>query len=85
MLRGVPLRLQEHVREDQEGKECVMKCPWKLNVPSEYRADDECDPECAWLVERQEGRYTACAMAILASSCTEPMGFYPTNVVERGA
>ena len=49
------------------------------------QANDECDPECAWLVERQKGNYAVCAMAILASSCTEPMGFCPTNVVERGA
>ena len=35
-----------------------MKCPWKLNVPSEYRADDLCDPECAWLVERQKDKRT---------------------------
>lgn len=44
-----------------------MKCPWKLNVPSEYRSDDQCESECAWLMKDHESKQY-CAMAALASS-----------------
>lgn len=62
-----------------------MKCPWKLNVPQEIRTDDECDPDCAWLVEPHGGGYGECAIAIIASSGTEVMGFHPVNGEERDA
>lgn len=59
-----------------------MKCPWKLNVPANIRYDEECDPECAWLMEHDgDGRY--CAVAVLAASGTETMGFCPMNSMER--
>lgn len=61
-----------------------MKCPWKLNVPEEIRTDEECDPECAWLMEH-EGIGKHCAIAVLAASGTEMMGFCPVNDLERGA
>ena len=59
-----------------------MKCPWKLNVPAEIRTDDECDPECAWLMEHA-GSGFYCAVAVLAASGTETMGFCPMNSMER--
>ena len=58
-----------------------MKCPWKLNVPAEIRTDDECDPERAWLMEF-EGGGRHCAIAVLAASGTETMGFCPANSME---
>lgn len=42
----------------------------------------ECSPDCAWLMERDgDSRY--CAVAVLAASGTETMGFCPTNSMER--
>ena len=45
-----------------------MKCPYKLNVPVELRTEDECDPECAWLVEDREHHSWSCALAVLAAT-----------------
>ena len=44
----------------------------------------ECSPDCAWLMEHDgDGRY--CAVAVLAASGTETMGFCPANSMKRGA
>lgn len=66
-----------------------MKCPWKLNVPGEIRTDDECDPECAWLVVDSPNEYTGhgrpvlrCAMAVLAASSDSLVS--SANCVEEG-
>lgn len=45
-----------------------MKCPYKLNVPVELRTEDECDHECAWLVEDREHHSWSCALAVLAAT-----------------
>lgn len=45
-----------------------MKCPYKLNVPVELRTEDECDPECAWLIEDRSEHSWSCAMALLAAT-----------------
>ncbi|WP_288070596.1 hypothetical protein [Adlercreutzia caecimuris] len=42
----------------------------------------ECSPDCAWLMER-DGDYQYCAVAVLAASGTETMGFCPMNSMER--
>lgn len=54
----------------------MMICP--MNYPGE-----PCDPECAWLVEPYEGKGRFCAIAVIASSGTEPMLFGPVNEMER--
>ena len=65
-----------------------MNCPLKLNAPAKIRTDNECDPDCAWLMEH-EGSSLHCAVAVMAASGTETMGFCPVNStymrVERGA
>lgn len=60
-----------------------MKCPMTFNDPCCDR-DEECREDCAWLVESGTKRADkVCAIAVLASSGTEPMGFAPVNVIER--
>lgn len=62
-----------------------MKCPFKLNVPVEIRTDEECDPDCAWLVTAFMNNCAECAIAVIAASRTESMGFMPENNMERDA
>lgn len=66
-----------------------MKCPWKLNVPGEFRTDDECDLDCAWLVVDSPNEYTGhgrpvlrCAVAVLAASSDSLVS--SANCVEEG-
>lgn len=62
-----------------------MKCPFKLNVPVELRTEDGCDPGCAWLMRPYENNVQACAIAVIAASKTELMGFKPENYVRGDA
>lgn len=61
-----------------------MKCPMKFNNPC-CDVDEECDSECAWLLEcgTVSNDDRVCAIAVLASSGTEPMGFSPINRFEE--
>lgn len=61
-----------------------MKCPIKMR---EFPADGqslECDPECAWCVDRdtKKGRIKVCAIALIAHSGREPNKCW-TNVMEE--
>lgn len=68
-----------------------MKCPLSLRDTVVVDGTEcttramECKPDCAWLLERGTDSDRVCAIAVLASSDTEPMGFCPVNVIERGA
>lgn len=67
-----------------------MKCPLSYRETIvidgiEYKQRSmECSPDCAWLVEHGEAE-RHCAVAVLAASGTETMGFCPVNSMERGA
>ena len=70
-----------------------MKCPlsYRETTVSDgiecTQRSMECSLDCAWLVERGAAnsceRY--CAIAVIASSGTEPMGFCPVNSIEKSA
>lgn len=55
-----------------------------MNCPLKY-PDEPCDPECAWLVRAHKSTVVECAIAVIAASGTEPMGFMPENYMERDA
>lgn len=61
-----------------------MKCPMTFGDPC-YDRDDECRHDCAWLVERGVTGDTYCAVAVLASSETDSMGFGPVNIERLSA
>lgn len=70
----------------------MMKCPMSFNDSLIFDGVQcqphplDCMSNCAWLMESGTERADkVCAIAVLASSGTEPMGFAPVNVIERGA
>lgn len=64
-----------------------MKCPMSFANHKRLGILFDCDEKCAWMLERATAfeKERVCAIAVLASSGTEPMGFFPVNVIERGA
>lgn len=62
----------------------MMKCPMSFANPDERGAWSDCDERCAWLMEQDSKPNKVCAIAIIAASETDPMGFYPSNdMVDR--
>lgn len=59
-----------------------MKCPISFANPDERGVWSDCDPRCAWLMEYGPRRAKVCAVAVLAASETDTMGFCPTNTEE---
>lgn len=55
-----------------------------MNCPLKY-PDEPCDPERARLVEPYESKGRFCAIAVIASSGTEPMLFGPVNEIRGDA
>ena len=65
-----------------------MKCPLSYNktvviggIECRQPAMD-CRPDCACLVESGTVGGTYCAVAVIASSATDSMGFGPVNLME---
>ena len=60
-----------------------MKCPMTFNDPC-YDRSEECVPDCAWLVKANtvSRNERCCALAVIASSATDPMGFGPVNFLD---
>lgn len=63
-----------------------MICPMTFSNPETFHHGGmECDPNCAWLVQSGVTGDTYCAVAVIASSGIDSMGFSPVNIMDDEA